>query len=402
MTSSILVRFNVSDPEVERALREIIEDDSDFVVPEADDSTFVNILVTELDIEDPDSTFKRIEEMERSSPGTAVCVTAKGADPNLLLKVLRAGIKEFLPQPLDRADVVAAFDRLKAYFVAQHAAAGGRRGQILCVLGGKAGIGTTTIAVNLASMLHAAPGDRAVALVDLNLRGGDVTTFLDMNVIRGLHDIDSDLGRLDDSYLSSIIARHTSGLHVLPLGEVELGGGYVTPECVERTLEIMKGMFDLIVVDCGSLPEITVQSALQNANQVIVISSVTVPVVRRTKRILAELPHMAELLEAGRLSLVLSQCATRDEALVEDVSRTLGLRPACEVPNDRDIVVQAINDGVPVYFSSPKHGISKAVESLASVFWRAPVQAKSASFLGGVFKSITGRAKGASNSESLS
>jgi pilus assembly protein CpaE len=402
MTSSIVVRFNVSDPEVERALRQIIEDDPDFVISDADDSTFVNILVTELSLDDPASTFSRIEELAETSPGTAVCLTANGADPALLLKVLRAGIKEFLPQPLDPEDVGAAFGRLKEHFAAIQAAAGGRRGQVLCVLGGKAGIGTTTLAVNLASMLHAAPGDRAVAIVDLNLRGGDVTTFLDMSVLRGLHDIDSELGRLDDTYLSSIISRHTSGLHVMPLGEVELGGGYVTAECVERTLEIMKGMFDLIVVDCGSLPESAVQAALQNANQVIIVSSVTVPVVRRTKRILAELPNMAELLEAGRLSLVLSQCAARDQALIDDVSRTLGLRAVCEIPHDHDAVVQAINDGLPVYFSAPKHSISRAVESLASEFWRAPEQIKSKSFLGGMFRSLAARGSKGGGSEPVS
>lgn len=390
MTSSIVIRIDVADPEAVRVLRTIAEGE-ELVIVEGDDSTFLNILVTELDLEDPDRTINLIEALAKDSPGTEVCLTADGADPNLLLRVMRAGIKEFLPQPLDPAEVTAALGRIRARITAQQAAAGVRRGRIIGVVGGKAGVGTTTVAVNLGVALQLQHPSKSVAIVDLNVRGGDVTAFLDMNPLRGIQDIDGDLSRLDDAFLSGMLSRHSSGLHVLPVGEVELGGGFVSSECIERTVPLLRDRFDFVVFDCGALVDAATQALVERANHILLVSGITVPVVRRTKRLMAMLTDVAELIEGGRLSLVLSQCSSRDEALITDVSRTLGLKPVCEIPVDHDDIVQAINDGQPLVLSAPKRPISKAIEKLALVCAGARESEKSGSFLSGVFKSFSGR-----------
>ncbi len=153
MTSSIVIRIDVTDPEAVKVLQSVAQDE-DFIVAEGDDSTFLNVVIIELDLSEPEKTLARVEAIAKDSPATEVCLSAGGADPNVLLRVMRAGIKEFLPQPLDPAEVAAAFERIRSRVAAQQAAAGIRRGQIIGLMGGKAGVGTTTVAVNLAVSLR--------------------------------------------------------------------------------------------------------------------------------------------------------------------------------------------------------------------------------------------------------
>jgi pilus assembly protein CpaE len=74
-------------------------------------------------------------------------------DADLLLKAMRAGAKEFLAQPLDEGEVKAAL--LSFRRVAQTAAVKEpvHAGRIINVMGAKGGVGTTTVAVNLAMIL---------------------------------------------------------------------------------------------------------------------------------------------------------------------------------------------------------------------------------------------------------
>lgn len=394
MTSSVAIRIDVEDPQAAEVLRSIAESE-DFLVVDGDDSTFLNVLIIALDLENPDATFARIETLAKESPATEICLSAAGASPNLLMRVMRAGVKEFFPQPLEPSEVSAALERIRGRVVAQQTAAGVRRGQIIGLIGGHSGVGTTTVAVNLGVALQHQNPDKSVAILDLNVRGGDITAFLDMNPLRGIQDIDGDLTRLDETFLSGIVSRHASGVHVLAMGEVELAGGYVSGECVERSLALMRDRFDFIVVDCGALIDAATQAVLETANQLLLVSGITVPVVRRTKRLMALLGKISEMVEAGRLGLVLSQCSVRDEALILDVSRTLGMTPICEVPIDHDDVVQAINDGQPLMISAPRRPIAKAIDKLAMSCAGARQTEKSGSFLSGVFKSFSGRlAKG--------
>src|SRR5687768_3538892 len=196
---------------------------------------------------DRHKTFSRIQAIRSASPTTEIFVTAVDTDAEVLLNVLRAGVQEFLPQPLRKEELCRALERFEERCKANRPLPT-KSGKLINVLGSKGGIGTTTIAINLAVSLQEVNPRSSVVMVDLNLQCGDAALFLDIEPLHTLSDITSDPSRLDMTFLTSILSRHASGLYLLPAAERVEEMSEWTIECVERSLELLQSRFDYVIL----------------------------------------------------------------------------------------------------------------------------------------------------------
>lgn len=105
-----------------------------------------------------------------------IIITSVNYSTNTIIKALRLGAKEFLPKPVLREDLVRVLSMLASISPENEVS----QSKIITVYSNKGGIGKTTIAVNLAAELAKVTKDK-VALVDLNLQLGDISTFLNLN-----------------------------------------------------------------------------------------------------------------------------------------------------------------------------------------------------------------------------
>ncbi len=391
MAGSIAVTLEVPEGPLRQALQGLLESDEEFTLQAPAQGADVELVVLELDTLNPQGTFARTAALKKRDHPPDVFLTAAQPDPKLLIEALRAGVTEFIKQPLDPVEVTRALDRVRERVAVQSSGQPRRRGKITCVVGGKAGVGVTTVAVNVAAGILQLHPKAAVALVDLNLRGGDVPALLDLNPVRGLQDIDSDLSRLDETFLGSILTTHESGLSVLPLGDVDLGGGYITSECVESTFSLMRTMFDHIVVDCGHVIDVATQAALTTSQLVMMVATVTIPVVRRSKRLLDQVRAMAESEEGRELGLVVSKYAPSDEGIMANAQHVLGQDPMAVIPFDHDLACRGLNEGNPIVKIAPRKELGKAYLAMAAEITEAETTVKSPSVLGGVLKSLGSR-----------
>lgn len=396
MTGRIGVRLEIFTDGVRQALEQYVAALGDFQLKRDEDAGLPQLLVLELDAGDPDETFARIRAVQQSSPSTEIFITSARMDPQLLLEVLRAGVKEFLTQPLRPDEVQQAFQRFRERHAETAAVETRRSGKVLAFVGGKGGIGTTTIACGLATALRA--NGAAVAVVDLNLRGGDVPAFFDINPIRSLRDVDLDLSRLDQAFLADMLTKHGTGVEILPLGDSDLSGTHVSSESVDRTLKLLRTMFDFVIVDCGHNVDLASYAALGLAAQVFLVSALTVPVVRRTKRLLDALRgEEGSGLDPSVISLVVNRYADRDELILTEARKVLGLKPQWLLPQDFEAAVDSLNGGQPVVSHAPRSNLSKAIQKIAGEF-QAPSQgASKTSFLSGMLRSVSGRMKPTTN-----
>src|SRR5258708_35413405 len=106
---------------------------------------------------------------------------------------------------------------------------------MVAVNGARGGVGTTTLAVNLAWYL-ANRQARRVALVDLDLQSGDCALLVNIKPSPGLRDALANPLRIDSLLLDRLITPHGEGLFVLaspdpPPQEVPLPIGAVGPAC---------------------------------------------------------------------------------------------------------------------------------------------------------------------------
>src|SRR6266498_5896222 len=114
---------------------------------------------------DPDSAIKALERVKQAAPDLYVIASNYHADGETVIACMRAGANEFLLQPLKRAEFRDAMGRLERA-PRRTAATASKLGKVYTFIGTKGGVGTTSMAVNFASVL--AQRKQSVVLIDLD------------------------------------------------------------------------------------------------------------------------------------------------------------------------------------------------------------------------------------------
>src|SRR6187431_1377224 len=129
--------------------------------------------VVVLDVRETSALPPTLVTLKRQHPATGVVIVAARMDPVLMLEAMRAGVNEWVAEPLTAAELDAAIERVGAT-----ARSSSVQGQVFAFVGAKGGVGTTTIAVNVATALAQALDDERTLLMDFHLSYGDAAVFL--------------------------------------------------------------------------------------------------------------------------------------------------------------------------------------------------------------------------------
>lgn len=157
--------------------------------------------------------------VRQAHPGLPVLGLGLASEPAGTLAALRAGVDDFIDvaaTPQETAQVMRTL-------AARRAPAPGLRGQLAVLLGGRPGLGVSTLAVNLAVLLHQSrslplPAERReVALLDLGLPVGDGLLYLDAPGDFSFVEAVRNLRRFDQTLVQTALIRQRQGVAVLPL-----------------------------------------------------------------------------------------------------------------------------------------------------------------------------------------
>jgi pilus assembly protein CpaE len=311
---------------------------------------------------DQNKTLSRIQAIRSASPTTEIFVTAASTDADVLLHVLRAGVQEFLPQPLQKEDLCHALQRFEARRKDSHPLPT-KRGKLINDLGSKGGVGTTTVAVNLAVSLQEVNPASSVVLVDLNLQCGDVALFLDIEPLHTFGDITSDPSRLDETFLTSVLSRHASGLYLLLAADRAEELHEWTFECLERSLELLQGMFDYIVLDSGHLFDDITVTTLNRPSTLLLVSTLTLPVVCNTKRLVTLLSDLSYPAES--IKIIVNRYNSKHGISLQDFEESLKQKPFGTIPNDYITASNSISKGRTLSGIYKRAKITKSIKKLA-------------------------------------
>jgi pilus assembly protein CpaE len=278
-------------------------------------------------------------------------------EPALILRAMRAGALAYFPEN----ELDAELERVAARLQGEHASeAPARRGRTVAVLGAKGGVGTTTVACEVAASLARA-GARVAAL-DAKTSFGDLALRLDATPAYTLADVAARGDDLDAAFLASVACRTESGVHVVAAPNDPEEAEAIEPRHVEHGLELLLTEFDFVVVD---LPRVTDELSLQlldRADQVLLVATADVVCLARARqhaRLLEQLGH------AAKVRLVLNRSAKPGLLSDDDRFGALGLEPAAFLPEDAAALAASVDAGRPV--SMGKGGkLGAAVAALAS------------------------------------
>ncbi len=295
--------------------------------------------------------------------------------PELLLAAMRAGITEYLPEPVAEVDLRAAYARLQARRILSNPAAQtfqgqgqgqapapGNGGRILLVLGAKGGVGTTTVAVNLADALTRL-GTGRTALVDLAQPQGETPIFLDLEHTYTWADVAQNIERLDATYLESVMARHHSGLAVLPAPGFQAESA-LEPAVLRQILELLRRSYAQVIVDAGTGHDEAALEALDLADEVLLVLDLSLPCLARAKRFLeAVRASRPQLL--SRLRLVANRKTSESDIGTAEAEGILQQRIAFAVVNDYKSALSAINQGKTLAEADPRSAMAKGLAAMA-------------------------------------
>jgi len=278
--------------------------------------------------------------LRRQFPGAGVVVLARSLDPAGMLEAMRLGITEWLADPVATADLDAAVRRV-ARVVANRTTAG----KSVAVVGGKGGVGCTTIAVNLAAAIRAATRVPTL-LLDLHMAQGDTSVFLGVEPRFTVLDALENIHRLDETYFKGLVTPTPSGVDLLASANRPLLGS-IDVLRVQALLEFVIAAYAWVVVDCPR-SDPSVIDALDVASLVIIVANQELPALRSASRLAALLRQRCG---ADRVKLAINRFDSESEIGRKDVERVLGGPIDYTFVSDYRAAVAALNKGEPLVAS---------------------------------------------------
>jgi pilus assembly protein CpaE len=306
-------------------------------------------------------------------------------DHQALLMSLQKGAKYFLTHPVTLEDMLAALRRALGEASANPAepslGSAGRQGgasSVIAVLGSRGGVGTTTLAVNLAATLAADPSS-AAALIDLDLALGDADIALEVNGFENISiaDLARNIERLDMNFLRRAMAKHeASGLSVLrhPLEIAEVG--VIHEGHVERVLNLLKISYTHLVLDLSKSLLPTDLMALRMADVILLTAQLELSSLRNVVRLVHCLGGEENLADKVRVVINRLGADTVEEGIsLKKAEEVIGKPIFWQIPNDPKAVIGARVAGHPLVKHAPKSRVQQSIAGLAQALYGKPVSA---------------------------
>lgn len=322
-------------------------------------------VVVILSVNNLEQGIRDIQSIVTASPHSSIFVSTTEKNPDWILRLMRAGSHEYLLKPLDGNELLEALQKAgRLYIEKSPQTTQVARGKVISVYNPVGGMGTTTIAVNLAAAL--AKQNHKVALVDLNFFSGDVAVFLDLNPKYTLSSLTTNVSRLDDNFLMSVMARHSSGVYLLsePVDVDETVD--ITAEQIQRILLFLKRVFSYVIIDTGGNLHGTNQLTFENSDRVIYNTILSLPALKNAKRYLAAMEKNGIVRQ--KITLVVNRYLSRSDIKIDDAEKVLGQKVFMAIPNEYADVNDSINKGNPLVTLYPRSPVSKAIEKIAESF----------------------------------
>ena len=330
-----------------------------------------------VDIRDLKRLPKDLAQVRRQFPASGLVIVAHTIDAADLLEAMRMGVNEWVAEPLNLDELVAALHRVA------RPAAPVQSGRVLAVVGAKGGVGATTVAVNLATSLHRT-AKQPTLLIDLHMAHGDAAVFLGAEPRFSVLDALENLQRMDETYLKSLVTSTKAGIDLLGSSSSVTSSPFDAAR-VRTLIEFAATAYQYVVLDCPRT-DATMLEALDSASQVVVLANQELPTIRSAGRIMA---HLRQRCGTERVKLAMSRMDPNADFAQSDIERVLGGPVKYVFPNDYRASSSAITRGEPLILQNHSR-LASSLEEVANDLSGLPRKSKDIN-KAGLFGRLAGR-----------
>jgi pilus assembly protein CpaE len=266
-------------------------------------------------------------------------------DAGILLRAVRNGCTEFLTKPVDPNDLAAALNRFQAVMaVDPHAQSG--IGRVIAFFGAKGGVGTTLLAVHLATHLVCRHGKKTL-LIDHKQQLGHVALYLGLKDTQYHFDeLLRNADRLDAELLDGFVVRHRSGLDVIASPEMSSGPHEPKSGQLEHVMDFLRREYDYVLIDSAVAFQDSKASILRQSDEVYIVSTPDVAALRDLARLVENLSLNDSAI--SKLHVVVNRSTATDSITADQIEKAVRFPITIAVPNNYFELQRAINDGEPI------------------------------------------------------
>jgi pilus assembly protein CpaE len=288
-------------------------------------------------------------------------------DVALYRDLMALGFADYLALPLNEGVMGRAVERALEMRERNGGAASvmttaGSKPRTLAVIGARGGVGATTLAVTLASMLGTRLQEE-VLLVDFDLHYGSLMLALDLEAIDALREALDQPDRIDALFIQQAAQKKSDLLFAIGTEEPPGGGFQARPHAAADFLRAVHRRFRWIVADVPRGDPVIQRQVIEASSDVLLVTDLSLPGVRDAMR-LQQLVH--DVAPNARLHLATSGVVDprRSAVKIVDLERTLKRKVDCRIPADTASVLAAVNIGKPLVEAAPNSPIVKALRGL--------------------------------------
>lgn len=322
------------------------------------DDNAVNLFIVDVTgIEE--KVINETEEIEKHHANCKFLITSYGLKTDYIVRFLRTSKKDFVDKPIAKTHFISIIKEIAEKMTSEQDFSG--HGKVISVFSNKGGLGKTTVAVNLAWQLGCDnPGDK-VAIVDMNMFLGDVTTFLDTNPP---YDMNFIIDKIDSgTKVSEITAPYSdSNLYIIADSPYREYSNNIQKEAVIRLFNALRKNFKYIVVDSSSAITGKTKNVFDISDMILLITEANLPVLNNCKRCL---DFFGRIGVKEKVELILNRYSYEDNCEPYDIKKVLQTDIFAKIPNDWLTVTESINRGITIGECSPDTDIYDAYKELS-------------------------------------
>ncbi len=309
-----------------------------------------------------------LQSQSLHSPRPSLLAVLAARSPGLMKRALRSGADEILFMPLDPGEATRALLKISEARWRTERHEGGVVISVISLIGG---VGVTSIAANLALALESL--HQRVALVDLDLQTGGLAVFLNLDPEVTIMPLVRLEHKLDSIQLKSALTRHQSGVYLLAAPKRIEEGELVSDITVGTVLDLIRQLFDYVIVDCGDHVDENAVAAWERSEHLFYVLNQSIAASRCAWRFV----DLFERLDLTRLEprFILNRYNPSHPLTDKAIEATLAKSIYARIPSD-DRTFESIEMKAQDLFQlAPSSPVARAMLDLAALVMPRPEQA---------------------------
>jgi pilus assembly protein CpaE len=299
------------------------------------------------------------EEQADLDPGPALFALVPERSPVLMRRILRAGADELLFMPIDAGDVTRALLKISESRRREERETGG---QVVAIVSTVGGVGVTSLVANLALALKRNFNKR-VAVVDLDLQTGGLAVFLNLEPERTIMHLGESDRKLYSIQLEAALTKHGSGIYLLAAPKRVEDSELVSDKTIAAALELMRQLFDVVIVDCGGYIDENAVAAWERADFLFYVVDQSIAAARCAWRFLDLFGRLG--LNGVEPAFLLGRYQPHHPITEDQISHTLGRPIFGKIPRDEKVLERVQLRAQDIWQVGATSPMTRGIEELA-------------------------------------